>query len=112
MITLENRENKLVEYEIPVAVGGGELHHVARVERVSDAAARTAAKDMSIMARKFPTTLTLTARGTKGSMSKPVPDAYANIPAVAKALLERRLIKHASNAAVDAAKSPNDGQEK
>lgn len=45
-------------------------------------------------------------------MSQPVPDAYANIPAVAKALLERRLVKHASNAAIDAAESPNNGQEK
>jgi hypothetical protein len=109
VITLENLERKPVEYEIPVAVGGGQTLNVARVHRASDASSRTATKDLSVVTRKVPTTLTLTARGTKGSVSEPLPDSYATIPAIAKALTERRLAKHTSSDAADAAKAPAKG---
>jgi hypothetical protein len=105
VITLENLERRLVEYEIPVAVGGGQTMHVARVHRTSDASSRTATKDVSAVAIKVPTTLTITARGTKGSVSEPLPDSYATIPAIAKALVERRLAKRTSNDAASAAKA-------
>lgn len=88
MITLHNRERKLVQFEIPVSVNGGVRLHFARVERVGTT---TPSKSVNAVARKFPTTLTLTARDTKGSVSEPLPDDVASIPAIAKAIAERRL---------------------
>ncbi len=112
MITLENRETRLVEYEIPVAVGGGQTLPVARVQRASDATTRSASKQVSVVVRQFPTTLTLTARSTKGSVSDPLPDAYAEIPAIKAAILSRRLVKReATTVAADAAKAPAKGKQ-
>ncbi len=103
MIILENREAKPVAYEIPVSVGGGVKQHVARVTRSSDASSRTAQKDLSVIARVFPTTLSLTARGTKGSRSDPLPDNYADVPKIARAIEARRLVRHDSPAPKDEA---------
>lgn len=109
MITLENREQRLTEYEIPIDVGGGQVVPLARVQRASDATAQTASKDLLVVQRRLPTTLTLTARGTKGSISAPVSDAYETIPAIAKALRERRLVKHHVNNAGRTANAPIPG---
>lgn len=75
---------------------------MARVARVSDAQSRTASKELNVTIRHMPTTLTLTARGTKGATSQPLSAAHEAIPAIAKALLERRLVKHEFTAAVAA----------
>lgn len=90
MITLSNNERKLVTYEIPVAVGGGVELHVARVDRV---ASSTPGKSVTAVKRVFPTTITLSAKGTHGSTSAPVPDEFALVPSIAKAIAERRLSK-------------------
>lgn len=88
MITLENREPALRYYAIPVSVGGGEKHHLG-------ASARNAKGEraLRVHARVYPTTLTLAARGTEGSTSEPLPESYAQVPAIAAAIAAKKLVK-------------------
>lgn len=81
MIILKNLRRRLVAYEIPVALGGGEVHHVG-------ATVRTAKGDVGLMVHKrtLPSTITLTAAGTPGSESDPLDDAVLAAPQIAAAL--------------------------
>lgn len=84
MIILRNPLRKLCTYEIPVAIGGGEPHHVG-------ATVRTKEGDVGLMVyrRVLPTTLTLCAAGTPGSESTPLDEAVLKAPQIAAALAAR-----------------------
>ncbi len=92
MITLENRQRRLVHFAIPIAIGGGELHNIGTTERAQDPATRSSSSSIVVHARRYPTTLTLAAAGTKGSTSDPVADAFADAPEIAAALKKRTLV--------------------
>jgi hypothetical protein len=87
VITLENRERALRRYLIPPELcGGGEKHLLAAVERSSDPATKSGSASLRTFTATFPTAVTLTAAGTPGSISEPLPDRYEHAPEVAAAL--------------------------
>lgn len=78
-------------YEIPASIGGGEQHNVGTTERGQDDQAKRGTTVLRVLAKRLPTTLTLTARNTRGSISEPLPDKYAEAPDVKAALDAKRL---------------------
>ena len=84
MIILRNLRRKLCPFEIPVAIGGGETHHVGST-------VRTPKGDVGLLVQKrvLPTTLTLAAAGTPGCESAPLDEAVLQAPQIAAALAAR-----------------------
>lgn len=92
MITLENRRPKLVHFPIPIAIGGGREHFVGRTVRSQDSDKKRGAAALVVSKLALPTTLYLTAKGTKGSTSEPLPDEVQNAPEIAKAIASKELV--------------------
>ncbi len=90
-VLLENKQPRMVTYEIPVPNGGGQRTKVGAFHR--ERGSKSGDGRLVVQHRIVPTSITLAAKGTEGSMSEPLPDRIVDVPAIAEAIRKRELVK-------------------
>lgn len=99
MIRFQNKLREMRTYEIPVQAGAGFVRQKVDIVRRKLVQAGEGQPNGSLsvkthresVERKFPTAITLSAHGTKGDTSEPLPDRLAHMEPFKSAIEGRRL---------------------